>query len=153
MFMFWFNTFTIVIAFVFHSSSGGLFDLTWTESAASLPQNDTGVFAAYDKDSLYPECIFIFGGFGCTTCAFCYNITDDTITTWSNHNNDTFIFYYADVYTSSFFVGDDKTNIYFLSKFGHLLHYNLITRNLTLDFYDTTVNAACLVKDPIGYLW
>ena len=51
---------------------------SWFESDAVLPTASKFLFSAYNADSSYPECIFVFGG-DCNSCFYCYNISNDSI--------------------------------------------------------------------------
>ena len=56
--------------------------VSWTVSDTILPVASGNMFAAWDEDSSFSDCVFVFGGLGCTDCFYCFNITTDDIYEW-----------------------------------------------------------------------
>ena len=61
---------------------------SWTESEVTLPVGNRRLWTAYDADSRYPECIWVFGGTRDESSIYCYNFNDANISLWDTLPSD-----------------------------------------------------------------
>lgn len=124
----------------------------WTEASATLPEANRNLGAAYNKNSRYPDCIFVFGGIDSNNAVYCYSYTNNTIIYWgeldSSLTND-FRTQPAGLIISN--STDDL--LYYTSQYCHIVQYDLqnkISTTLNSQLYEAGWRGCSLVQNPLN---
>ena len=116
----------------FYLASSQTFPLeSWTLSSTSLPRADRNQFTAYNEDSYYSDCIWIWGGNDAHTL-WCYNLTNNSIQTWDTMDSSLVSYTRQVTPQASLIITDGNTDLlYFIEDNGYIIKYNLNTKNFT----------------------
>ena len=120
-------------------------DIVWTISNAADSGNYSYYYYSYivqDSQSIYPECIFLFGGDDCQKCVYCYNITSDELVNWDRLSTGTS----SQGVPDAVMIGD---TIYYLPYTGGISIYDVNTKiEAVLSGISTIDQESCLVRHP-----
>ena len=129
-------------------SSDGL--ESWS-TGGNLAVADRNQYAAWNGDSYYSDCLWVFGG-NTGDDIYCYNITTDTVQLWDDLDP-TNIYGTVEASVPASVLLSDGVNdyIYYMTTTGFLMRYHINDKNLTELTSDLNAISwvyPCIVQNP-----
>ena len=124
---------------------------SWTLSpTAQLARADRNQFAAYNEDSNYPDCIFVFGGNDADDI-YCLNLTTMVVNYWGDLDDN---YYNVEAATpASLILSGDL--LYYADYNGYIIRYDLSSRLSTMVNSELSTisggagfKSPCMVQNP-----
>ena len=128
----------------------------WTSSvSSSLPYVGRNAIVAYEKESDYPDCIFILGGNvdgGVNSLVHCYNITSGEVIYWDYLNTDSGGHYAHSTPAAVIISHNNENLIYYVTINGEIIKYDIDNKQSTkMKDLGSGTYYLCLNKQPTGY--
>ena len=127
---------------------------TWELLDETLTHGTRNAFSTWNENSSYPDCIFVFGGTGCTDCStiFCFNTTSNTLEFFRGlqleSDSESSRVAYCD--QSAFIIANGTHDIlYWIDDIGNIYTYDL-NADIPQESVIITINMTwgCLLKHP-----
>lgn len=121
--------FLTLFPLAFHISKGQEGLSSFALSSETSLRADRHFYAAYNKNSNYPECIFVFGGDTTNDKIYCFNINTQSLSQWGNLDGS---YTNSEAIVSGSFIESNSNNLYYITWYGNIIKYDLSSDTSTL---------------------
>ena len=116
---------------------------SWTLSDATLTSTTESVYAAYNS-IVDPDCIYVFDGVSCHDCVQCYNVSNDSISTYDTLSLGGYSFGKPAV------IFKDSGLAYFITSDAALRVYDIPNKNATHLLTISDITQPCLAMNTLN---